>query len=105
MAAAILQLREKPDFVLIDGNCAPIIDIPCQPIVQGDTLSQTIMAAAIIAKVTRDRQMVQHGQTWPHYGFSSHKGYSTPEHLEALDKWGPSPIHRLSFKPCKKEES
>lgn len=102
MAAAILCLREAPDFVLVDGNQAPPISMPCQLIVKGDTLSQSIMAAAIIAKVTRDRKMVEYDKEWPQYGFASHKGYSTPEHLAALKEWGPCPLHRQSFEPVKK---
>jgi ribonuclease HII len=67
--------------------------------VQGDSLSQSIMAAAIIAKVTRDRQMVEYDKEFPSYGFASHKGYPTPQHLAALEKWGPCSLHRQSFKP------
>ncbi len=103
MAAAILQLREQPDFVLVDGNCAPVVSMPCQPLVHGDRLSQSIMAAAIIAKVTRDGQMVEYHQKWPEYGFASHKGYPTPEHLAALGKWGACPIHRRSYEPVRKQ--
>ncbi len=99
MAAAIVYLREQPDFVLIDGNKKPPIQIPCEAIVKGDTLSQSIMAAAIIAKVTRDRQMVEYDKEYPQYGFASHKGYPTPEHIAALEKWGPCSLHRKSYKP------
>ena len=101
MAAAILQLKQKPDLVLVDGNQCPAIPIPCQSIVKGDSLSQTIMAASILAKVTRDRQMIQYDRLWPEYGFASHKGYPTPEHRAALEKWGPCPIHRRSYQPVK----
>ena len=99
MAAAIAALKQQPDFVLIDGNKKPPIQIPCEAIVQGDSLSQSIMAAAIIAKVTRDRQMVEYDKEYPSYGFASHKGYPTPQHLAALEKWGPCSLHRQSFKP------
>lgn len=99
MCIAIASLAQKPDFVLIDGNRAPPLSIPCRPVVGGDALSQSIMAAAIIAKVTRDRQMVEYDKQYPHYGFAAHKGYPTPEHLKALDKWGPCPLHRQSYKP------
>ncbi len=102
MAAAVAHMQQKPDFVLVDGNKTPTLPIPCQAVVHGDTLSQAIMAAAIIAKVTRDRQMIEYDKQFPQYGFSSHKGYPTPEHLAALDKWGPCPIHRLSYEPVKK---
>lgn len=101
MAAAIVYLRERPDFVLIDGNKKPSIQIPCQTVVQGDTLSQSIMAAAIIAKVTRDRQMVEFDQQFPQYGFKTHKGYPTLEHIAALKQWGPCPLHRKSYQPVK----
>lgn len=101
MAAAIVTLKKKPDFVLVDGNRLPPISVPSQPIIKGDSLSQTIMAAAIIAKVTRDRQMIEYDQKWPQYGFASHKGYPTAEHLAALDQWGPCPIHRYSYQPVK----
>ena len=103
MAAAIAQLQMQPDFVLVDGNQKPPIQIPVQTIVQGDTLSQSIMAAAVIAKVTRDRQMIAYDKEYPVYGFSSHKGYPTPQHFKALKKWGPCPLHRQSFAPIKKE--
>ncbi len=105
MADAIGQMNQKPDFVLVDGNKTPSISIPCQAVVQGDTLSQCIMAAAILAKVTRDRQMAEYDKQYPQYGFSSHKGYPTPEHLAALDHWGPSPIHRQSYEPVKKRRA
>ncbi len=105
MAAAIAQLNPEPDFILVDGDKSPSIPISCQTVIQtvirGDSLSQSIMAAAIIAKVTRDRQMAEYDKQYPQYGFSSHKGYATPEHLAALDKWGPCPLHRESYKPVK----
>lgn len=101
MAAAVSQMKQKPDFILVDGNKIPQIPIPCQAVVQGDSLSQCIMSAAIIAKVTRDRQMNEYDKQYPQYGFSSHKGYPTPEHLNALDQWGACPIHRQSYKPVK----
>lgn len=102
MAAAVALLQEKPDFVLVDGNKKPPISIPCQTVVQGDTLSQSIMAAAIIAKVTRDRQMVEYDKEFPEYGFASHKGYPTPDHIAALEKCGPCRLHRQSYAPVKK---
>ena len=101
MAAAIVYLRQQPDFVLIDGNQKPPIQIPCEAIVKGDSLSQSIMAAAIIAKVTRDHQMVEYDQQYPQYGFKTHKGYPTPEHIAALKQWGPCPLHRKSYQPVK----
>ncbi len=101
MAAAVSVLKEKPDLIFIDGIHKPSIEIPCHSIIKGDRLSQSIMAAAIIAKVTRDRQMIDFDKEYPQYGFSYHKGYPTPQHLEALDKWGPCPLHRKSFGPVK----
>ncbi|MBS0647749.1 MAG: ribonuclease HII [Verrucomicrobia bacterium] len=104
MAAALAQLPQKPDYVLIDGNQLPpqlVHTLPCEGIVDGDTLSQSIMAAAILAKVTRDRIMLEHHQTWPEYGFAEHKGYSTPKHMELLKKLGPCPIHRMTFEPVR----
>lgn len=104
MAAALAQLPEKPDYALIDGNQLPpqlVHTLPCEGIVEGDTLSQSIMAAAILAKVTRDRIMLEHHKTWPEYGFAEHKGYSTPKHMELLKKLGPCPIHRMTFEPVR----
>jgi ribonuclease HII len=102
MATAVLQIRPPPDFVLVDGHKKPPLQMPCQAVVKGDTSEQQIMAAAIIAKVTRDRKMKEYDQQFPEYGFSSHKGYPTPEHLAALKKWGPCSIHRQSYAPVKR---
>lgn len=101
MATAVGALKKKPDFVLIDGNRMPTLEMPCEAIVQGDTLSQSIMAAAIVAKVTRDQMMVEYNQLWPEYGFADHKGYPTKFHREALKRLGPTPIHRKTFKPVR----
>jgi ribonuclease HII len=102
MTLAIGALKAKPDFILVDGNKKPSTEIPCQAVIRGDSLSQSIMAAAIIAKVFRDRWMSELDEQFPQYGFSSHKGYPTPEHLEALDKWGPCPLHRRSYAPVRR---
>jgi ribonuclease HII len=102
MALAIDNLKEKPDFILVDGRQKPSTKIPCQATIRGDSLSQSIMAAAILAKVFRDHWMSELDEQFPHYGFASHKGYPTPEHLAALDKWGPCPIHRQSYAPVKR---
>jgi ribonuclease HII len=101
MAAAVLQLKEQPDYVLVDGNQLPPLNIPAEGIVEGDTLSQSIMAAAIIAKVTRDRIMLKLHERWPEYGFAEHKGYPTPQHLEKLKRLGACPEHRRSYAPVK----
>lgn len=101
MIAAIAKLSQKPDYVLVDGNRLPSLEMPAEAIVQGDTLSQSIMAAAILAKVTRDRMMIEYDRVWPGYGFADHKGYPTPGHLEMLKKLGPCAIHRKSYEPVK----
>lgn len=99
MLQAVAALTVVPDLLLVDGLNLPHPNIPCQKIIRGDALSQSIAAASIVAKVTRDRMMVELDQQWPQYGFKNHKGYSTPEHLEAIAQHGPSPVHRLSFSP------
>ncbi|MBS0615971.1 MAG: ribonuclease HII [Verrucomicrobia bacterium] len=101
MIGAIAKLPKKPDFILVDGPHLPPTDIPGKAIIDGDTLSQSIMAAAIIAKCTRDLLMIQLHELYPQYNFKSHKGYGTPEHLEALKKYGPCPLHRQSFAPVR----
>ena len=107
MVAAIAQLSQKPDYILIDGNQLPIrlkLELPCEGIVEGDSLSQSVMAAGILAKVTRDRIMLEHHKTWPDYSFDEHKGYGTGKHLESLKRLGPCPIHRRSFEPVQMAE-
>ncbi len=101
MVAAILQLAQKPDYILIDGNQLPRLDMRCEAIVEGDTLSQSIMAASILAKVTRDKIMLEHHKVWPAYGFKENKGYPTEKHRECLKNLGPCPIHRMSYEPVK----
>jgi ribonuclease HII len=98
MRRAVLALAEPPDCLLVDGRDA--IDLPVwqKPIIRGDALSLSIGAASILAKVTRDRIMVEMHRRWPAYNFARHKGYPTPEHLEALRRFGPCPIHRRSFR-------
>lgn len=101
MLQAIEVLPQKPDLLLVDGMQLSHPGIPCQKIIKGDCKSQSIAAASILAKVTRDRMMTEFHHQWPHYGFDQHKGYGTPQHIEAIRKWGPCPIHRLSFEPLK----
>lgn len=96
-----LAVRVCLDYLLVDGMNLPHPSIPCQRIVKGDTLSQSIAAASIVAKETRDQLMLQYHLQWPQYGFDRHKGYGTALHLEALEKYGPCPIHRQSFEPVK----
>jgi ribonuclease HII len=101
MLIAISRLKEQPDYLLIDGNKMPSTHTPGQAIVQGDSRSQSIAAASIIAKETRDELMRAFDQEWPHYRFSSHKGYGTKEHILAIHMHGPCPIHRMTFEPLK----
>ena len=97
MRRAVAKIAEA-DFVLVDG--LPVqFTLPSRNIVKGDAKCASIAAASIIAKVTRDREMVQLDEIYPGYGFAKHKGYGTAEHLGALKKLGPSPVHRKSFRP------
>lgn len=98
MLLAISQLKLTPDFLLVDGLQLKHTTIPSEKIIKGDQLSQSIAAASIIAKETRDRIMIQYHETWPEYGFNQHKGYGTTVHRAALQKYGFCPIHRRSFK-------
>ncbi len=99
MAQAVSQLAEKPKLVLVDGNKAPRVAMTTRTIVKGDAKCLSIAAASIIAKVTRDRIMMELSRDYPGYGFERHKGYGTPEHQAAIDKLGVSVLHRRSFKP------
>lgn len=99
MWQAIDKLAVYPDCLLVDGMNLPHPFLCSQKIVQGDQLSQSIAAASIIAKETRDQLMRMYHEQWPCYGFDQHKGYGTPQHLEALELYGPCPIHRFSFEP------
>lgn len=101
MRQAVAALKISPDYLLIDGKHVPSFDIPSLAIIEGDSHSVSIAAASILAKVTRDRMMVEFDLKWPDYGFKKHKGYATEEHLEAIRKLGPCPIHRKSFNPIK----
>lgn len=99
MAQAAAALRPAPDYLLIDGFSVPGLAQPQRRIVKGDSLSQSIAAASVVAKVTRDRMMLEYDKAYPEYGFAQHKGYGTRAHLDALEKYGPCPIHRMSFAP------
>ena len=99
MKRAVEGLRLKPIKVLVDGNRLPHLDVLSEAIVGGDAKVKSISAASIIAKVTRDRLLQQLHDEFPQYGFSAHKGYSTPEHLEALRVHGPCIHHRRHFAP------
>ena len=97
---AIEKLSIKPDYVLIDGNQMIDINIKAETVVSGDAKSESIAAASIIAKVTRDRMLIEFDKKYPEYGFAKHKGYGTKSHIEAIQKYGLTDIHRPSF--CKK---
>jgi len=100
MRRALNKLKVKPDYVLVDGNLAiPKLTIPQSAIIGGDAKVWTIAAASIIAKVSRDWLMTELDKKYPQYGFFQHKGYGTKLHLENIARFGPCPIHRLSFSP------
>ncbi len=100
MRKAVTDLKTTPEVVLIDGNqVIPKLDLPQYAIVGGDGICQSIGAASIIAKVTRDRIMDKYSELYPSFSFSKHKGYPTPMHVEELRRHGPCIIHRRSFKP------
>ena len=97
MKRAIEALPVKADFALIDGNRSRGFDIPTETIVKGDAKSASIAAASILAKVTRDRQCEELDKLYPEYGIAKHKGYPTKDHMDAVRKYGPTPIYRMSF--------
>ena len=97
MREAVAKLKIVPSLLLVDAVRIPGIDIPQVSIIKGDAKSQSIAAASIVAKVTRDRLMREYDRVLPEYGFASNKGYGSAEHIKALKKFGPSPIHRASF--------
>ncbi len=99
MRRAVDQLAPPPDYLLIDAVVLLGFKVPTKPIIKGDSLSVSIAAASIIAKVTRDRLMARYHAIFPEYGFLSHKGYGTAEHLERLARHGPCSIHRRTFAP------
>lgn len=101
MARAVAALDPRPQRVLVDGNRCPELDCPVQAVVGGDATVAAISAASILAKVVRDREMDALDRIYPGYGLARHKGYGTAAHLEALDRLGPSPVHRRSFAPVR----
>ncbi|MBR6614132.1 MAG: ribonuclease HII [Clostridia bacterium] len=100
MKKAVEGLKQKPDYALVDAEKKVPIDVPYSPIIKGDALSETIAAASIIAKVTRDHMIIELDKEYPEYGFAKNKGYGTKEHTEAIKKYGLCKAHRKSF--CKK---
>lgn len=97
MQRALAQLSVKPELALIDGNREKDFGIPVKTVIHGDSLSASIAAASILAKVTRDDLMLKMAEEYPQYGFEIHKGYGTKAHYQALAEHGPCPIHRMSF--------
>ena len=103
MRRAVLSLDVKPDYVVVDGNRLPQWEYASEAVVKGDGRVDVISAASIIAKVVRDAEMLALDSHYPGYGFAANKGYGTPQHLEALQRLGPTPIHRRSFAPVSNE--
>lgn len=99
MKRAVESLSIRVDKVIVDGNRCPEVSVPVQAIIKGDLLEPAISAASILAKVTRDNALVKYHEAYPEYGFASHKGYPTKQHLEALASFGVLEIHRKSFAP------
>ena len=97
MRRAAAMLDPQPDLVLVDGNIARGFTVPTKTIIGGDGLSMSIAAASVLAKVSRDRLCAEWDALYPQYGIAKHKGYGTKEHIEAIRKYGPSPIHRKAF--------
>ena len=97
MREAVRKLDPQPDLLLNDAVTIPEVEIKQIPIIKGDAKSISIAAASIVAKVTRDRLMVQYDEVFPEYGFASNKGYGSSQHIEAIRKYGPTSIHRRSF--------
>jgi ribonuclease HII len=102
MKRAVEALKIQPDFVLVDGNKLPKWHYQAEAVVKGDSRVKAIAAASILAKVTRDREMVAFDEYYPAYGFAGHKGYPTKVHMQALESAGVSPIHRRSYAPVRK---
>jgi ribonuclease HII len=99
MRQALCALVPAPDCAVVDAVALPGLAFPCLPVVRGDAISYAVACASIVAKVERDRLMVELGRRYPQYGFAAHKGYGVPEHLAALASHGPCPEHRLTFQP------
>lgn len=98
MRRALASLAPPADCAIVDAVSLPGAAIPCLALVRGDCIAYAVACASIVAKVERDRLMDELDERFPHYGFARHKGYGAPDHLEALERYGPSPVHRLSFR-------
>ena len=105
MNEALAQLQPQPQHVLVDGRPVKSMTLPQTALVKGDSRSYSIAAASVLAKVTRDRMMLEFDAKFPGYGFAIHKGYGVPQHLAAIKKLGPCPIHRMTFAPLKLRQS
>ena len=105
MNAALAKLNPQPQHALVDGRPVKTMRVPQTAIVKGDARSYSIAAASVLAKVTRDRLMLEFDRQFPEYGFAGHKGYGTARHLAAIAAHGPCPIHRRSFAPLKTNET
>jgi ribonuclease HII len=103
MTIAVKNLKVRPDYVMVDGNCTPDFGVESRCIIKGDSKSISVAAASIIAKQTRDAIMDEFDKQYSNYGFSKHKGYGTQYHLDMLMKHGPSPIHRKTFLPVRRQ--
>lgn len=101
MRRAVVALPVVPDHIVVDARHIPGVGVPQTPLIGGDARSYCVAAASIVAKVERDRMMQALGVQYPEYGFGTHMGYGTPQHLAAIDRFGPSPIHRRSFAPVR----
>ena len=97
MAQAVSKLEKKPDYILVDGNKLPALEAPAKAVVHGDSLSASIAAASVLAKVSRDDLMLELAKDYPEYGFDIHKGYGTKAHTAAILEHGPCSIHRATF--------
>jgi ribonuclease HII len=105
MNKALAQLHPQPQHVLVDGRPVKSMPLPQTALVKGDSRSYSIAAASVLAKVTRDRMMSDYDTKHPGYGFAVHKGYGVPQHLAAIEKLGPCPIHRMTFAPLKQKQA
>jgi ribonuclease HII len=105
MGELLESFQPRPALALVDGNKLPISQVKLKAVVHGDAKSLSIAAASIIAKVIRDQLMDEEHARYPQYGFNKHKGYGTKEHLETLARYGPSPIHRLTFRHVRPNET